>query len=479
MQHLFYLLLLLAAISGGVAAWLHQKRTAQRVSEERDMIEVEERRLFGFIHGLAKNLQDDHSASSIRRYLVEGAVEVVGANAGILYLWDPVKNLLVPIYQTAGTTPVLPIPPDLVSESSDTLEGRYRNYLRLTSLTIEDPIIGKALSQRGLIQIRNAAQDPVFSSGSNLRFYEGTQILAAPLFHANKPVGVLAISRQQASPFTHNDCEVFESLAVQSALAIGNAAIHVEAAEKRRLERELMQASEIQRILLPKTAPALRDYELAAEYLPARHVSGDYYDYVPVDATHYGIAIGDVCGKGIAASLVMAMCRSNLRSRAPEILSPATVLHSVNHSIFPDIREDMFVSLLYLILERDSNEVIIARAGHELPLHRRAATGETEVVDSPGLAAGIDEGPVFQRSVRDHHLHMQRGDILLLYTDGVIERENEEGEEYGIERLRERLTQLGEHSARQVVDAIMADLTHFSGDRAQGDDITLIAIAKR
>src|SRR5690606_20949587 len=170
-------------------------------------------------------------------------------------------------------------------------------------------------------------------------------------------------------------------------------------------------------------APALADYEVAAEYKAARHVSGDYYDYVAVDEDRYGIAIGDVCGKGIAASLIMAMCRSNLRSRAPENLSPASVLHSVNHSIFPDIREDMFVSLLYLILERGSNEITFARAGHEPPVLYRKATGETEVVETSGLAAGIDEGLVFKRSVKDHRLRMESGDILLLYTDGVIECE--------------------------------------------------------
>ena len=144
--------------------------------------------------------------------------------------------------------------------------------------------------------------------------------------------------------------------------------------------------------------------------------------------TRYGIAIGDVCGNGIAASLIMAMCRSNLRSRAPENLSPASVLHSVNGSIFPDIREDMFVSLLYLILERGSNEVTMARAGHEPPILYRRATGKTEVVETSGLAAGIDEGPVFKRAVKDFRFKMESGDILVLYTDGLIESENKLGD---------------------------------------------------
>lgn len=193
----------------------------------------------------------------------------------------------------------------------------------------------------------------------------------------------------------------------------------------------------------------------------------------------YGIAIGDVCGKGIAASLIMAMCRSNLRSRAPENLSPASVLHSVNHSIFPDIREDMFVSLLYLILERGSNEVTMARAGHEPPILFREATGAMEVVEITGLAAGIDEGPVFKRNVKDYRFRMESGDVLLLYTDGIIESENSGGDEYGIERLCEVLVENHGLSAQELVNAVMADLHRFSGEAPQSDDITLIAIKKR
>ena len=299
------------------------------------------------------------------------------------------------------------------------------------------------------------------------------------MVYASKTVGVIAVSRRGGEPFTPNDEEVFASIAEQSSFALGSALVHVEAAEKRRFERELTQASEIQRVLLPRAAPALSDYEIAAEYLAARHVSGDYYDYVMVDEDRYGIAIGDVCGKGIAASLIMAMCRSNLRSRAPENLSPASVLHSVNHSIFPDIREDMFVSLLYLILERGSNEVTLARAGHEPPILYRKATGETEVVETSGLAAGIDEGSVFKRSVKDYRLRMESGDILLLYTDGVVECLDREGDEFGLERLRNLLIANHGVPAQSLIDIIVADLSTIADGAPQSDDITLIAIEKR
>jgi sigma-B regulation protein RsbU (phosphoserine phosphatase) len=305
------------------------------------------------------------------------------------------------------------------------------------------------------------------------------RLLATPLVYARRAVGILVVTRRGGGDFTRNDGEVFASIAEQSAFALGSALVHQEAAEKRRFERELNQASEIQRVLLPRSAPELSDYEIAAEYKAARHVSGDYYDYVRVDDDRYGIAIGDVCGKGIAASLIMAMCRSNLRSRAPENLSPASVLHSVNHSIFPDIREDMFVSLLYLILERGSREVTMARAGHEPPVIYRKATGTTEIIETSGLAAGIDEGPVFKRSVKDYRFRMDSGDILLLYTDGVIECENPAGDEFGIDRLCALLVEHHERSSQEIVNAVIAEVARFTAGAPQSDDITLIAIEKR
>ncbi len=484
MEHVVYAALLALAVAGGVWMWANQRRAFARLARERDAIEVEERRMFDFLHGLGEKFQADPSPANMHRYIVDGVAEVVGGDAGILYLVDPETIRLVTAYQSAGTSPVLPVPAEIAEilaegGNATEAESQYRGYIRLSSLRSGESFIGRVLREGKILSVPDLAAHPDFAASCAPVFHEGVSLLATTLVYARKAVGVLAVTRRSGEPFSQNDEEVFGGIAEQSAIALGSAIIHVEAAEKRRFERELTQASEIQRVLLPRAAPALADYEIAAEYKAARHVSGDYYDYVMVDEDRYGIAIGDVCGKGIAASLIMAMCRSNLRGRAPENLSPASVLHSVNHSIFPDIREDMFVSLLYLILERGSQEITLARAGHEPPLLYRTATGETEVIETSGLAAGIDEGPVFKRSVKDHRFRMEPGDILLLYTDGVIECENGEGDEFGLDRLRRVLVENHECGSQDLVNAIVAELSRFSAGAAQSDDITLIAIEKR
>ncbi|MEM7699063.1 MAG: GAF domain-containing SpoIIE family protein phosphatase [Verrucomicrobiota bacterium] len=485
MEHFIYGFLLAALAGGLLLLWFHENRVVDQVKREKaaiesekTAIEVEEQRLFGFLHGLGENLQVDHSAAAMHRYIVDGVTEVLEAHAGILYLLDERSQKLVPTCQTSETAPVLPEPAELAEiATEDGAEKQYRSYVRLSPITPDTATLASALNLDGRLYIEDLGTDQQFDGAP--RWHQGVALAATALRHGPKNIGLLAITKRAGEHFTDNDLEVFEAAAEQCSYALGSALIFAEASEKRRLDREINQATEVQRILLPRNAPALHDYSVAADYRAARHLSGDYYDYVKVDEDRYGIAIGDVCGKGIAASLIMAMCRSHLRTRAEENLSGASVLHGVNRSIFEDIREDMFVSLLYLILERGSDEITLARAGHEPPLLFRAETGDVEMIEPPGLAAGVDEGGVFKRKVKDHRIRISRGDVLLLYTDGVIEAEDRNGEEFGIERLTTLLQTVEHGNADRIVKQIMAELESFTSGVAQIDDITLIAIEKK
>jgi sigma-B regulation protein RsbU (phosphoserine phosphatase) len=189
---------------------------------------------------------------------------------------------------------------------------------------------------------------------------------------------------------------VFQSIVEQSAFALYNAVVYSEANEKKRIDRDLEIARDIQRILLPNASPTIAGFEIAGLNVPASHVSGDYYDYLPLDDQRLGIAIADVSGKGVPASLIMAMCRSVLRSVARTSTSAASVLHEVNRQLYPDIKEDMFVSMAYLILREGDSEIVLSRAGHDAPLHYRAADESVTRVNPPGMALGIDSGGVFK-----------------------------------------------------------------------------------
>ncbi len=479
MEHIIYASILVLVIGLCCYLWFNEHRRVCKVVEEKEKIEVEERRMFDFLHGLGEELLEDSSPSRMHRYIVNGVTEVVNASAGILYLVDWQCAKIVPVSQTAKTAPILPLPPDLRGKES-TEEGgkKYRSFIRLTLLEEKQGLIGAAL-QKSEVLVIDDLFDYFCGNDVSEHFHKNVSIMAVPLIYAHKKIGVLAVTRANGVPFSRNDREVFASVTEQSSFALGSAVIHAEAHEKRRLESELARASEIQRILLPKTNPELSDYGLAATYRPARHVSGDYYDYIKVDDDHYGVAIADVCGKGISAALIMAMCRSSLRSNYQGHFDPAPVLHQVNDAIYPDIREDMFVSFMYLILERNSNNIAIANAGHEPPLIRRAKTGLVEVPEVPGLAVGVDKGSVFQRVVQNHTLTLEPGDILLLYTDGIIEAVNRKGDEFGLEKFMESFQQSKGTTADEILNSIMKDLESFTTGTQATDDITLIAIEKR
>lgn len=479
MVHLIYIGTIALLIGLVYAQQVRRRRELETARIEREAIVGEEQRMFHFLHGLGASLQEDSSPPNMHRYIVTGVAEVVDADGGILYLLENRERPeLVPVYQTDRAAPVIPLPADLFDLKGRRQERRLKSFLQLTSVPRGSGLLGKALDAGVPIYVDELLGNPAFDGSANV-LQDNLCAMLAPLIYGQKEVGVLAVVRNGGRGFSANDRDVFGSIAEQSSFALGSAIIHAEASDKRRLEEELKRASEIQRILLPKNPPGLSDYRLASVFRPARMVSGDYFDYVAVDDQHFGVAIGDVCGKGIAASLIMAMCRSTLRNNAAGTPSPSAVLHAVNRAIFPDIREDMFVSLLYVVLGRNSGEVRLARAGHEPPLLYRRGEGRVETIEPPGMAAGIDDGEVFERSLADHPVHLGSGDVLLLYTDGVTEAADGEETEFGLDRLRDVLAASAPRGAQAVVEAVSEALNHFSGSAPQSDDITLIAVEKR
>ena len=292
-------------------------------------------------------------------------------------------------------------------------------------------------------------------------------------------MGVLALANGPASPpFSQSDFVVFKSIAEQSAFALYNAIVYSEANEKKRLDHDLEIAQDIQRLLLPSEAPLINGFEISGINIPARHVSGDYFDYIKVDEERLGVAIADVSGKGVPASIIMAICRSVLRSQATGNPSPADVLQKVNRQIYPDIKEDMFISMAYVILDHVRNTLLLSRAGHDAPLLFRRATDSVTPIKPLGMVVGIDSGSVFDRITNDFALSLDRDDCLLLYTDGVTEALDVNGDEFGFDRIIQCVRASAPNGAPAIITRLIDELRSFVGTQPQNDDITLIAIRK-
>jgi sigma-B regulation protein RsbU (phosphoserine phosphatase) len=454
-----------------------QQRTIAQLKHAREELQLEESRVFDFLHGLGAAFSGDLHPSDLHRLIVEGAMRIVDAHAGALYLSDRTGKMLLPTFLSPGCPPLVEVPKSILMQSG-TNPSAIDNFLRLQPVKVGEGLLGLVWEK----------QEPVFLSSNDddsrlADLKSSTQlidsVMVAPLLYGSQNLGVLAVANgPMSTPFTPADFIVFQSIVEQSAFALCNAIVYSEAAEKRRIDRDLETARDIQRILLPAAPPDIPGYEIAGVNIPASQVSGDYYDYIPIGANRYGIAIADVCGKGVPASLIMAMCRSVLRSVAPSSSSAAKVLHQVNRQLYPDIREDMFISMAYIILEKCSEHLLLARAGHDAPLLYRAATRSVEKVNPPGMALGIDSGGVFDRVTGDFTVRVESGDCLILYTDGVTEALDSNGIEFGISRLIEVIQGSADESAQAIVAQVTEKVRSFVGSQPQNDDITLVAIRK-
>lgn len=249
---------------------------------------------------------------------------------------------------------------------------------------------------------------------------------------------------------------------------------------RQRLQQEMETARQIQARLLPTSEPLLAGYEVTGRSVPSRQVGGDYFDFVAQGGGHLGIAIGDVSGKGVPAALLMANLQASLQGQVIHPASVAEVMARVNNLMVQSTDAHMFASFFYGVLDPDAGRFTCANAGHNPPLLIRA-DGTAAWLEEGGLLLGMMPDLEYPQS----EITFGRGDVLVLYTDGITEAEaphpaagDEPGEMFGEERLERVVRDVRERTAAQIRDAIQGAVErHLAGDPA-GDDITLVVIKR-
>jgi sigma-B regulation protein RsbU (phosphoserine phosphatase) len=242
--------------------------------------------------------------------------------------------------------------------------------------------------------------------------------------------------------------------------------------EKELLERELQQARELQRSILPQVLPHLEGYDLGARMVPARMIGGDFYDVIPLDTDHLGLAVGDISGKGIPAALFMSLTCSLLRVEAKMCMSPYRVLQQVNQHILAINAQGIFVTLLYGILHLPTCDFTYARAGHELPLLWDSRGAIVPITEGRGQPLGLFTKPLLDRK----KIKLAPDSTLLLYSDGVTEAQDAKYEFFGLEGMQRIVPGLLENTAQGVCDQIVDELLSCCHDVQKIDDITLLAL---
>ncbi len=351
--------------------------------------------------------------------------------------------------------------------------------------TIDDPqfqvsrgVVERVAREGQPVLADDAQVDDRFSMHQSVMLLGLRSILCVPLTIKDKILGVVYVdNRLQAGIFTRPDLDLLTSIASSAAVAIENARLYQVAVEKGRMERELQMAYEIQADLLPHETPQVPGWEFAALWHPAREVSGDYYDFVPGDDGQVGLVIADVSDKGMPAALFMALTRSIVRASMSHISLPADGITRANRLICADAATSgMFVTLFYALLDADLDEMTYVNAGHNPPLLYRAGQDHIVKLTRTGMAMGVMADSVYeQRAVR-----LDPGDFVLFYTDGVTDATDAQEREFGDERLRRIVLDMGKRRspAAETVAALDRALHEFVGASSPFDDVTIVAVKR-
>ncbi len=255
----------------------------------------------------------------------------------------------------------------------------------------------------------------------------------------------------------------------------------IELTDQARLKKEMQLAQSIQQTLLPKQVPETEGFEISAKYDAAMEVGGDYYDYFYVDEDSIGITVGDVSGKGIGGAFVMSIVRTALRLEAREQKDASEVLINLNNTLHGEFKKGMYITLFYIILDSKKRVINYASAGHTPMILYRAETDHIYQLNPRGFPVGLNIGDLklFRKSMMNERVSLNKGDLLLVYTDGITEAMNPEREEFGEERLLEAIKKHSTLQANDFAEKLMEEIKIFTKGNPQSDDITFIVIKNR
>ena len=469
---------------GVICAWVgvqYFRQNARVLEEEKQRLEQERTLVLEFMHNLVAEVSGDSSKKDLHRRIVHAAVLGTGAVSGALYVPTDRQSM-----RTAAVVGFFPPQKALGEEEGGVTPARSDLISRISEgeeLGAGEGIIGEVARTGEIVLINNPDEDPriVRHPDPMLRV---RALLVVPMFFRKRFVGIVAVANPaDGMGFSETDSSLVVSLAEQAALAIHNAdQMHLQI-ERQRLDIDLSLAANIQRMLLPGHLPDVSGVELAAVYQTAQQVGGDMYSIISLPEGRTGIGIADVSGKGIAASLLMAICQTSLSHIAREEVSASRVLSLLNASIIDSIRADMFVTMIYAVIDPVSRTVRIARAGHELPVlvSRTDANGKTgggtcSELFSEGMALGMVPNELFEETIEEKTVPFGPEDLMVLYTDGITERVNRSEEEYSTDRLLDVIRSEKGSSPEDLKSSILGSVESFSEGLAPPDDMTLLVV---
>ncbi len=330
----------------------------------------------------------------------------------------------------------------------------------------------KKRAKTGETRVINLTENPDVSF---LAAYDIERILSVPFKVKGETKGRLFLARSfEEEGFDDDEIDAVAGLADYASLAIAKAELLKASIEKERMEKELEVAREIQRKIIPRKLPQTETFEIAAEFMPAFEVGGDYYDFFTLK-NKTAFVIADVSGKGIEASYVMAEMKGIFEALSVTEESVDKLIIKANGILSKRLERKNFVTAIVGILEDDA--ITYYRIGHNKPLFY--SEGKAELIESGGIAFGLASNAVFGKNLEAKKIRLREGETLVFYTDGVNEAMNERSEEFGYERFKKTVIENADKSAHDLALAILKKVSVFANKNIQNDDITLLVFRKK
>ncbi|MEZ5942357.1 MAG: SpoIIE family protein phosphatase [Planctomycetaceae bacterium] len=344
------------------------------------------------------------------------------------------------------------------------------------SVKISRTILNAVLEQKQAILSADAASDSRFDASESISALTIRSMMCAPMLNLQgEPVGAINIDTQNpVMQFRSDDLEIMLAIAGQAALAYEGAKLLQSFVEKQKQDSEMNIAANVQQALLPESMPECVGYEFFASYEAAQAVGGDYYDVIPLTDGRVCLAFGDVAGKGVPASLVMSRMSSAVRTLVEHVADPVELVGKINDHMCAKAVEGRFVTFVLTILDTVKHRMQVVNAGHMSPMIRKP-DGSIEELDEEtiGVPIGVMEGFPFEVVEREIH----PGETIVIYTDGVSEAMNPQSDLYGMDRLREIVSN-GSPNPEELGVAIREDVRRHASGRPQNDDITLMVFGR-
>jgi serine phosphatase RsbU (regulator of sigma subunit)/pSer/pThr/pTyr-binding forkhead associated (FHA) protein len=341
-------------------------------------------------------------------------------------------------------------------------------------------IVRRAIETAAAFLSDDASRDDRIQLSQSVVDFRIRSVMCAPLCKADgKAFGVIQLdSQDRTKKFTKDDLTLLCAVANQAAISLENARMLDETVAQEKVKRDLALAKEVQKNFLPKAPPKVAGYEFHGFYEAAREVGGDYYGYIPLTDGKVVVAVGDVAGKGVPASLIMAKLASDIRFCMLSEPDPARAMTKLNDLMYDFVSGmDRFVTLAVSVLEPATHTVTMLSGGHHAPLLWRPSAGEPAFAmpkNVGGPPLGMIEGLPFETC----QVRLEPGDSLVMFTDGVDESMNVKGERFELEGVHRVIRASGTARAKELVERLVAAVKAHARDREPHDDLTAVALSR-